>query len=99
MEADLITGSKKIAEDESFSYYEYMIEGNLCPIIARLEKETGKCEIDLQSSYSAVGGVGSVNDFLSTDEGLDMINSWEKKRGTPFFQSHTNFKVPEHVSD
>ncbi|HEX2920913.1 MAG TPA: hypothetical protein VHO50_07105 [Bacteroidales bacterium] len=95
MESDLITETKVIYEDDHYVYWEYTLEGYKAPIKVRQDKESFKVVIDQQSIFEASGGQGNVDDFLLSDEGLDMLNGWEEKTGVSFFQMYEKLEIPE----
>ena len=83
----------KICEDGSSRYYEEIINGN--PVRYKEDKKTLKTWINIDDVFRACGGSGKFEDWLKTDEGLDLLNDWKQKHPTiPFEFLFGRFDVP-----
>ena len=75
---------KKTHEDFINEYYTSYFEGY--PITFIKNKFNGEIHINADQAVKALGFEGSFEDFLGTDEGLDMISQWKKEHpDIPFF--------------
>lgn len=74
----------KTAEDWINEYYTSYFEGY--PITFIKNKFTKEVHINADDMVRALGIAGDFKEFLGTDEGLDLINRWNKEHpDMPFF--------------
>lgn len=74
----------KTNEDWCNEYYTSYFEGY--PIKFIKNKLTGEIHIDADKVVQAMGIASDFNEYLGTDEGLDLINEWNRKYpDMPFF--------------
>lgn len=75
---------KKTSENWINEYYTSYFEGN--PITFIKNKLNGEVHINADEAVKALGFNGSFEDYLGTDEGLDLINKWKQEHpDIPFF--------------
>lgn len=86
---------KKIFEDDTAEYFEEIINGFTVKL--RHDKITGEVWIDPQDLFIACGGKGKFEDFLGTDQGLDLINEWHQDHidAPGFLRLFRSVKLPE----
>lgn len=62
-------------EDQQFIYYLDYFQGN--PVHIRKDKTTQEIFFDAHDVCHILG-LGSFNEFISSDAGLDLINEWKR---------------------
>lgn len=88
MNKDLV----KTGEDSTNEYFTAYYEGS--PITFSKNKLTGEVHINADEAVKAMGFEGSFNDYLGTDEGLDLISAWKKDHpDIPFFEGAIKTKL------
>lgn len=74
----------KTNEDWCNEYYTSYFEGY--PVTFIKNKLTGEIYIDADEVVQAMGIASDFNEYLGTDEGLDLINEWKQEHpDIPFF--------------
>lgn len=74
----------KTSEDWCNEYYTSYFEGH--PVTFIKNKFTGEIRINADDMVQALDVANSFEEFLGTDEGLDLINEWKQKHpDMPFF--------------
>lgn len=70
------TGPVFTGEDENYEYFEGIFEGKT--IRMRMSKATGEILFDADDCLKVLGLGDNVNEFLSTDKGLDTLNDFKR---------------------